>query len=213
MIRINLISEGRRPVVARKARSKIAIGDQDPSLFYLAGGLVLGLLLAGGLFLFFSAKLSSAEAKVAEQRAVMQKLKPILEEVDQFKKKKKRLETKIEVINKLNADRKGPVRVMDEVSRALPDLVWLQSMSLRGRRVTINGQGMNTNAIAAFIENLGKVQGFREPDTKNVRRGGGRTYSFSISFRYRNPQPPTPPETETASADGEAAPEGEGAAG
>ena len=204
MIRINLISEGRRPVVARKARPKLAIGDQDPSLFFLAGGLVLGLLIAGGLVLYYNAQLAAAKAKVAEQKAEMKKLRPILKEVKQFKKKQKRLETKIDVINKLNARRKGPVRVMDEVSRALPDLVWLQSMSIRGRRVTLNGKGMNTNAIAAFIENLGAVPGFREPDTKNVRRGGGRTFSFSISFRYQNIEPPKPTDTETAAGEGEA---------
>lgn len=203
MIRINLLSEGRRPVVARKARPKVALGEQDPSLLILAGGLILGALIAAALFLFYNGQLTEARGKVEESKAEIKKLEPILKEVEGFKKKQKELETKINVITELDSARKGPVRVMDEVSRALPDLVWLQSMTVRGRRVTLNGQGMNTNAIAAFIENLGNVEGFREPDTKNVRRGRGRTYSFSISFNFDNLEPPPPADAEVA-ADAEA---------
>ena len=57
MIRINLLSEGRRPVVARKRRPKISLGDQDPSLYFLGGALVLSLLIAGGWWMMLNSKI------------------------------------------------------------------------------------------------------------------------------------------------------------
>ena len=201
MIRINLISEGRRPVVARKAKPKLSLGDQDPALFMLAGGAILGVLIALGLYLSVNSELKKADAKVAAAKKEVNELKPILREVEEFKKKQRELKTKIEIISDLSNKRRGPVNIMDKVSRALPDLVWIRTMDVKGKTVTISGEAMNTVAIAAFIENLGLVPEFQEPNTKNIRRGrDGRTYSYSLNFKYEHPKPPEP---EAEGAEGE----------
>ena len=114
----------------------------------------------------------------------------ILEEVEAFKNQRRQLNTKIDLINDLTAKRRGPVHLMDRVSRALPDLVWLKSMNVRGKRVNLSGQALNTNAIATFIENLSLVPEFKEPDTRNVRRAKQNTYTFQINFRFELPKPP-----------------------
>ena len=189
MIRINLISEGRRPVVARKAKPKIPIGDQDPSLYILAAGLVVGLLVALVWFLSLNGRLDDQKSKVAKARKEVKELEPILKEVETFKRKKNRLSRKIEVINDLDRRRRGPVSVMDEVSRALPELVWLRSMRVRGTRVELKARTLNFNAIAAFIENLKQVPHFEEPNTRNIKSGAQGTYSFDLSFKFSHPKP------------------------
>ncbi|MCG8461662.1 MAG: PilN domain-containing protein [Holophagales bacterium] len=205
MIRINLLSEGRRPVVARKAKSPLSFGDQDPSLIILSAGLVLGLLVAFGWYFSVKTKLDRVGDKVKQAEREVKELEPILKEVEDFKRKKRELSTKIEIITDLTSKRRGPVNVMDRISRALPDLLWLRSMTVRGKTVSLAGEAMNTSAIATFIENLTLVPEFQEPNTKNVRRGRqGSSYSFSLSFRFQDPEPPAP--------EGEATVEG-GAAG
>ena len=185
MIRINLLSEGRRPVVARKTRPKIDFGDQDPSLFFLTGGLILGALISAGWWMMRNAKIKEVDAQIRVAQREVDELRPILKEVNDFKAKKRELERKIKVINDLTLKQEGPVHIMDRVSRALPDLVWLKSMNFRGRTVDLVGTAFNTNAIASFIENLDKVPEFREPDTKDVSRGrGGSSYNFRISFTF-----------------------------
>lgn len=190
MIRINLISEGRRPVVARKAKSRISIGDQDPSIYILATGVVVGLLVGLVWWLLVNSELKGLQSDIRRARAEVKELKPILKEVQVFKRKRRRLNTKIDLINDLTAKRRGPVHLMDRVSRALPDLVWLKSMNVRGQRVRLSGQALNTNAIATFIENLSLVPEFKEPDTRNVRRAKRNTYTFQINFRFQLPKPP-----------------------
>lgn len=201
MIRINLISEGRKPVVARKAKPKIGIGDQDPSLMILTAGIVIGVLIGLGWYFMVSSQLKTVEGKVVQARREVEELKPILAEVENFKKKRRELNTKIELINDLTAKRRGPVHLMDRVSRALPDLVWLKNMEVRGTNVSISGQALNTNAIATFIENLSLVPEFKEPDTKNVRRAMQNTYTFQISFRFELLRPTAEEGDETEAAE------------
>ena len=201
MIRINLLSEGRRPVVARKAKAKMTIGDQDPSVVILAIGLLAGILVAAGWLYTLNSELGAVKDEIKEAQKEIKKLEPILKEVNAFKRKKEELNTKIAIINDLNNKRKGPVNVMDRVSRSLPDLVWLTSMQVRGQNVNLSGTAFNTNAIATFIENLALVPEFKEPDPKNVQRSNkGKTYSFRVSFSFENPKPPAPEPEEGAEA-------------
>ncbi len=199
MIRINLLSEGRRPVVARKVRPKISLGDQDPSLYLLGGGILLGLLIVAGWWFNLSRQIKAVDADIRVAEREVAELRPILQEVNAFKAKRRELERKIKVINDLTLKQQGPVHIMDRVSRALPDLVWLQTMNFRGQTVDLVGTAFNTNAIASFIENLDKVPEFREPDTKDISRNrDGRSYNFRISFRF-DQKPQKPPEEEAAS--------------
>ncbi len=204
MIRINLLSEGRRPVVARKKRPKISIGDQDPSIFFLGGGLVIGALIAGGWWMTANNKIKAVNADIRVAQREVDELRPILTEVNDFKKKQRELERKIKVINELTLKQQGPVHILDRVSRALPDLVWLRSMNFRGRKVDLIGTAFNTNAVASFIENLDKVPEFREPDTKDVSRGRGGTYNFRISFRFDQRKPEKKEDAAVVAATGEA---------
>ncbi|MEM7583913.1 MAG: pilus assembly protein PilM [Acidobacteriota bacterium] len=207
LTRINLLSEGRRPVVARRKAPKINLGDQDPSLYFLGGGVAAGLLVSAGWWFMLNGELKDIGAEVRRAEREVAELRPILQEVNDFKAKQRELERKINVINDLTLKQEGPVQIMDQVSNALPDLVWLSTMNFRGRTVDLVGTAFNTNAIASFIENLDKVPEFREPDTRDITRDGtGASYSFRISFQFDQKPPPVPqqdatsPEAATAEA-------------
>ena len=108
---------------------------------------------------------------------------PIIKEVEDFKLKKQDLETKVAVINELRANQRGPVQILDKVSRSLPELLWLSKMELEGNQLSISGEAFNTNAVANFIENLDLVPAFQEPVLKEtVDRG--EVYNFVINVNY-----------------------------
>lgn len=185
MIRINLLSEGRRPVVARKAKPKFSIGDQDPSALILGAGILVGLLVVGIWWFLLNSDLKEINGKVRVAQEEVERLRPIIAEVEDFKAKEATLKNKIQVIKELKRKQEGPVHIMDQVSRAVPDLLWLDKMTLQGTFVTLQGQAFNTNAVAAFIENLDEVPEFKEPDTKNIQKNrDGSTYSFQINFSF-----------------------------
>ena len=140
------------------------------------------------LLAFLRSKLNEGiRAEVGEAQVEVDKLAPIIAEVDQFKNKKAKLENKVDIISQLKANQQGPVQLMDEISRALPALLWMDRMSVAGQTITLSGRAFNTNAVANFLENLDRVQEFQEPVLQDTSQTG-QTYSFVIRFDFSHVQ-------------------------
>lgn len=182
MIRINLLSEGRRPTAVRKSKGP-SLAERDWTNAALVVGMVLGLVVIGIYWFILNQRRSDIQQEVKVAEAEVERLKPILEEVEMFKKKKADLERKIEVITNLKNQQTGPVRVMDAISRALPELLWLDRMEVTPGEIRISGRAFNVNAVSNFIENLDKVPEFSEPRVGQVRENG-EVYDFTITVAY-----------------------------
>jgi Tfp pilus assembly protein PilN len=79
---------------------------------------------------------------------------------------------------------------MDLVSRSLPELLWLDKMSVVGNTMTLTGQAFNTNAVASFMDNLDQAPELAEPILRETRQAG-TVYSFTITVGY-SMKPATP---------------------
>lgn len=191
MIRINLVSEGKRAVASKPTLGGMlaaSSGDLAQWLFLgLAGIAVLGAL---GYLVVLNSRISNKKEEVAIAQKEVDELAPIIREVEEFKAKVVELQRKVEVINNLKNRQKGPVRVMDEISKALPELLWLTRMDVKPTLIQISGQAFNTNAVANFIENLDRVPEFQEPVLKEAASRQGGIYSFSVTFKYSFAPPP-----------------------
>jgi Tfp pilus assembly protein PilN len=175
MIRINLLSEGRRPVAPREQRVSVGV---DPASLSLVVVLAL--------------------AQVAEAQREVDELAPIIKEVEEFKAKRAELERKVFVISDLKERQHGPVQIMDQISRGLPELLWLQKMDVKADKIVLTGQAYNANAVANFIENLDLVPAFKEPVLKDMRKKD-EIYSYTVEFSYSF----SPPESADADALGD----------
>ena len=204
MIKINLLSEGKRPAAVRRARSTSFFESESIALWMLiAGLLLLGALPATGWWLFKKAQIAEKTEEITVAQREVDELAAIIAEVEEYKAKQAELEHKIEVIEQLRVNQKGPVRVMDHISRALPELLWLDRMEMRGGAITLSGRSYNSNAVAAFMDNLDRVPEFQEPTLRDLREGRGGVYSFGIGFSFTF-EPPTQATAvdDTESADG-----------
>jgi Tfp pilus assembly protein PilN len=181
MIKINLLSEGKRPAAVRKARGAAEV--RDLALWMLLAGAFLGVLAAGGYWWYLNGKLKEKQEEVAQAQKEVDALQAVIKEVEDFKKKKKNLADKIAIINELKSNQRGPVRVMDYISRALPELLWLDRLKMNASSIEIDGRAFNPNAVANFMDNLDKVPEFKEPVLKDTN-AVGNVYKFSIAFDY-----------------------------
>ncbi len=190
MIKINLVSEGRKPIVARKAKEALGVGQTSlgEALFY--GALLVGVLLCALVWWHYKGEIAERDVQIAEAEREVKELEAVLKEVEDFKQKKAELEHKINVINQLKENQWGPVKIMDEISAALPDLLWLNSMTLRGRNVELKGRAFNTNQVATFLESLKNVPEFAEPRLKETSKSND-IYTFDLTFDFSF-QPVTP---------------------
>jgi type IV pilus assembly protein PilN len=185
MIKINLLSEGKRPAAVRKSKpSGLKLEGQDVGQWMLAVGMVLGLLGLGVSWWLLDRQVKAKEAEVQAAEKEVEALASVIKEVEDYKAKKSELERKIGIINDLKLNQRGPVRVMDHISRALPELLWLDRMKMTTSSIEIEGRAFNTNAVANFIENLDKVPEFEEPTLKDTQEQQGGVYKFVISFNY-----------------------------
>jgi Tfp pilus assembly protein PilN len=188
LIKINLVREGR----AVRGSGAAAAGPAAPATptnlnnALLVSGLVLGLVAAGGWWFVENRKLSERQEQVVLKQAEAQRLEKIIKDVANFQKQKDSLQKRIDLINQLKQNQKGPVRLMDRVSQDLPDLVWMDKMTVSGGVVTIDGRGLNPNAIANFVENVKNDPMFEEPDLGSVTQVSAvpLVYGYTMNFHF-----------------------------
>ena len=201
MIKINLLSEGR--TAARAPQAAVATGRVNNLVF--GGCLVLAVLYFLGMWWHVAAVKRDWDDKNRRAQAEVDRLKSIIDEVNGYEKKKASLEAKINLINDLKRNQHGPVRLMDEVSKALPDLVWLTNMNLIGKNIDIHGKAMTPNAVANFIENLKKSPYFAEPRFQSLNQEGAiYNFGLAVTFTYVAPTETTAPAEGTPPAEGAA---------
>lgn len=185
MIRINLLTEA-KAAAARKKTSVIPTGARLNNIVF-AAGLGLGVLYLLIMGLHLTGKRRALDDEIGKARIEAERLKSIIEEVKGYETKKANLEEKINLINQLKTNQKGPVRLMDEISRALPDLVWLSALDVAGNAVTMRGKTLSPNAVATYLENLKKSPFFAEPVFKNLGQDPGvqGIYSWEMNLAFR----------------------------
>lgn len=189
MIKINLVREGRTVRGAGAAPSAAAAaagGGGNLNNIIIIGGVVLGLLAAGGWWFVRNSALKERQDTVASKQSEADRLANIIKQVDDYTKRKESLQKRIDLINQLKQNQRGPVKIMDRISQDLPDLVWLDRMTMSGGQVTVVGRGLNPNAIANFVDNIKNDPLFEEPEVSAVNQVSATppVYNFDMTFHF-----------------------------
>jgi type IV pilus assembly protein PilN len=190
LIRINLLTEA-RAAAAKKKGPALPTGAKLNNLLLIAG-VALGVIYIGVMALILTGRKRHLDEEIGKAKEEVARLKSIIDEVKGYEDKKKSLEEKIALINNLKTNQKGPVRLMDEISKALPDLVWLTEMSITGdNQLTLRGKTLSPNAVATYLENIKKSPYFAEPVFKNLGRDAGPQgiYSWEMTVTFTHGKP------------------------
>jgi type IV pilus assembly protein PilN len=184
VIRINLLSEA-RAAAARRKTPAIPTGAKLNNLLFF-GGILAGVAYIAIMGFILTSTRRHLDQEIGTARLEAERLKSIIEEVKGYEDKKASLEAKIKLINDLKTNQKGPVRLMDEISKALPDLVWLTSLDVSGNQITMKGRALSPNAVSTYLENLKKSPFFAEPVFRNLQQEGNQaglfTWEMTLNF-------------------------------
>ena len=191
MIKINLVAETPAASSIQAERPQFSLGAKQGDIVLLIV-LALGLVVVGTQWFLLTSKRSDLQEIENQRRLERDELLVYIKKVEELEARREALRHKINVINELKRNQQGPVRILDEVSRALPELVWLGNLKLVGNNVEISGSAMDENAVANYISNLDASPFFDEPVLRNLSRARGDTFSFSLGFAFNN----APPEIE-----------------
>ena len=193
MIKINLVREGRAvrgggaaPAAVPSVAAAQASAAANVNNIIIIAFLIAAAVAAGAYWFIMKGKLTNAQEQVTSKQAEAQKLEAIIKDVEAYQKRKDSLQKRIDLINQLKQNQKGPVRVLDRISQDLPDLVWLDRMSMGGGAVSIVGRGLNPNAIANFVDNIKNDPMFEEPELGSVTLVSANPliYTFDMSFHF-----------------------------
>lgn len=193
MIRINLLATERRMEKAETAAAAKPGFSIPPAylLLGLAGLVALG--LSAGLWLWQAGRLRSLDSEIAKLQTREKELQAIKAQVDAFEAKKKTLTAKVDLIEKLRAEQSSPVHLLDEISKALPDFVWLTNMEQTGNAIKLTGESSSLTSIADFISNLQRTGWFPQvdlvsSDEQAAPSGGQSVVKFVLQANFVNPE-------------------------
>ena len=185
MIRINLVAPERKSKAKDKGPALPAGALQSYLLLALfAGG---ALVLCAGAWWLQSNKLRDLETRIAADEKRRKDLEAIEQQVNQFQQKKAMLENKVLVIEQLRLAQKSPVHMLDEVSKALPDYVWLTALDETRGGMRFTGQSNSLAAVADFISGLQRSGWFPTVDLVSSQEQQNLV-NFVVSGTFKDPE-------------------------
>ena len=158
MIRINLLTVDRERA---KRKAKFQVGQKITvacSLILVAAALVVG-------WWFWSLQRSSADLdqQIVDAERETQRLQSVIQQVAQFEARRAQLQQRVTLIEELRKGQTGPVHLLDQISKALPEAMWLTDLRQAGSELTIEGRCTSLNALSDFVSGLEASSLFERP--------------------------------------------------
>ncbi len=186
MILINLLPHRE---IARKRRK---------DLFNVSAGLAagLGLAIAG---LIFTVLQSQTDAQVARNNLLRNDIKVFdsqIKEIANLEAEIVALQARQQAVEDLQADRNVPVHLLSELTRLLPDGVYVKSLTQTGMDVSMQGVAQSNERVSELLRDLaGGSDWFTQPQLIEIVAGSvklsdrdqRRVANFSIRFKLQRP--------------------------
>jgi type IV pilus assembly protein PilN len=143
-------------------------------------------------------KISSLNGKIEVAQAEFQKYEAIAKRVKKIKGELRKLEGKMDIIVKLEANRTGPVRFMDALTNFVkPERMWLTGVSESQGSMKLSGVAVDNKIIADFMTGLEGSPYFQKVDlvsSKQVALKGDRKFKeFTITCNVGSEEPQNRP--------------------
>jgi type IV pilus assembly protein PilN len=158
VIRINLLSVDRERT---KRRAKFQVGQKVTVACSLI--LVAAALFVGWWFWSLQSEVRNLDQRIADAQRETVRLRSLIQQVQQFEQRRAQLQQRVTLIEQLRKGQSGPVHMLDEISRSLPEATWLIEMKQQGNDLTIDGRCTSLTALSDFVANLESSHYFRQP--------------------------------------------------
>ena len=190
MIRINLLAAERekskkKAVTLGTAGQKLTVGC---SLI-----LILAVLFIGWRYWALSRDSNQIDAEFAAAQQETTRLHSVIQQVQQFEQRKAQLQQRVVLIEQLRKGQTGPVHMLDQISKALPPMVWLSELKQNGADVAIDGKSTTQTGVSEFVANLEASGYFKRSveiistQTEAIAGPPGELVKFSLKATFQQP--------------------------
>jgi len=195
MIRINLLTIDRGGATTKKKAPGVTAAQRVT----IGAALILlsTVVFVGWWFWSLRQQNQQLDDQIVRAETEANQLRSVLAKVQQFEARKAQLQQRVTLIEQLRRGQQGPVHILDEVSKALPDRLWLLSMQQHGADFTMAGQTTSLTALSDFVANLEASKWFKRPveivDSTVEPTPNGDLVRFTVRATSDNPEAPPPP--------------------
>ncbi len=148
MVRINLIPI--RSILRKRELKEFGV---------MTGAiLAVAVVIAAGVYFLVSTKVGNLQRELAAEQARLTDLRNKNKEINTLSQQLARLKSQVTTIEKLTKERVSPVRFMEALSHALPDEVWINTLTNKKKNFELTGTGIDDTAIVKFVRDLQRVR-------------------------------------------------------
>lgn len=180
MIKINLLPTKRKP--PRK------VTELQKQL--IVAVMVLGGVAAAMVFYYvaLNARIAAREREKAAANAEVARQDSLLKEVKNVEEERKKVTEKIGVIEQLKKNQQGPVRLLDEVSKAIPNTVDITSFTESGGNINLAGEAFSNEDVVKFVDRLKASPHIADVyllETSQKTKESYEIYEYKLQFKYK----------------------------
>ncbi len=133
---------------------------------------LLGGLIAGAVFLWFQAAISSQQGVNSVMEVEIKKLEAQIADIVGLESEIAALRARQQAVEDLQSDRNLPVHLMKEIVNQLPEGVFLVKMAQVDQSVTLNGTAQSNERVAELLRNLtSNTPWFTKPELVEIVAG------------------------------------------
>jgi type IV pilus assembly protein PilN len=159
MIRVNLLPHREEK---RKRR-------QQQFIVLAALTALLGLAVAGAVWLFLDQQEQQQKANVAYMKSEIDKLDKQIEEIRKIREETASLLAKKQVVEGLQSNRSEPVQLLDQLLRQLPEGIYLKQIKQTGVKVNVVGYAQSNARVSTLMRNLGASPYLENPELVEIK--------------------------------------------
>jgi len=185
MIRINLLA-----VERSRTKHKVSFLVTQKITILCSLILLLAVMAVGWDYLSLIKDSKQADDDLAHAQQETVRLHSIILQVQQFEQRKAQLQQRVQLIEQLRKGQTEPVHMLDQVSRALPPMLWLTELKQTGNDVLIDGRCMVLTSLSDFVSNL-EASGYFKKSIEIVNSqaepasAAGNLIKFSIKAQFQ----------------------------
>ncbi|MGH2508246.1 MAG: PilN domain-containing protein [Gammaproteobacteria bacterium] len=160
-------------------------------LLSLALAFVVGIVVVVWATFMVEGAVSNQQGRNQYLREQVAQLDTKIKSINELKKTRDELLARMNVIEKLEQSRPLVVHLFDQLTRTVPDSVYITSVTNKMGNLTIEGIAQSPSGVSAYMQNIANSPWLADPNLKVVRTkrdGKVRRSNFTVTTQLMQPQ-------------------------
>lgn len=154
------------------------------------GGAVLALLVVVYIHLHIGGLIENQRDRNEFLKDRIAELDRKIKEIEKLESTKEKLLARMNIIEQLQRSRPEVVHLFDELSRTLPEGVYLGSMSQSGSNLTVKGKAQSNARVSGYMRNIDASEWLDNPSLDVIEtkdESGLRISEFTLKMQQTTP--------------------------